>query len=349
MARVFLHIGAHKTGTTFLQNLFHLNRERLQQVGVYYPHIGPNTAHHALAAAWIDLPDIPASFYGAAGPEGLWSRIIDRYAGATGTLFLSAENFSRCFPQEIDMKDLARRLSVFEEVRVIYTMRAQAPLVQSLWLQLARTNRVLAVHSYVREAIERRRAVGVRVDHDAMYAALLQGFAPEQIHLLDYSQLCRTPGGIGQAFLDLMGADVQAETLKQPQDAARNVSPDPLSYWIASQIAGSKIPAPELLIAVSEILRATGRPGTLLARYEYRKIRGRYSPGNADLVARVQPFQPGFSFEEPAFAENTLYRDEITQDLWIRFAAAIYAGQASAGGKNRSALLDWVRSSRRTS
>ena len=122
MAKVILHVGAHKTGTTYLQNLFHLNRARLAEAGIHYPDIGPNTAHHALAGAWMNLPDIPDRFYGAAGPDGLWQKIIDQYATAPGTLLLSAENFSRCYPEEIDMVDLARRLEPFESVQVIYCL-----------------------------------------------------------------------------------------------------------------------------------------------------------------------------------------------------------------------------------
>lgn len=39
---VFLHIGLHKTGTTFLQYVLHDNRARLRRRGVGYPDFGPN-------------------------------------------------------------------------------------------------------------------------------------------------------------------------------------------------------------------------------------------------------------------------------------------------------------------
>ena len=35
--RVFLHIGLHKTGTTYLQGVLRANRRRLAELGVFYP------------------------------------------------------------------------------------------------------------------------------------------------------------------------------------------------------------------------------------------------------------------------------------------------------------------------
>ena len=77
MPRLILHVGAHKTGTSYLQSVFYQNRAVFERSGVYYPAIGPNDAHHALAAVWLNLPDIPARFFGRTGPEGLWQRTMD--------------------------------------------------------------------------------------------------------------------------------------------------------------------------------------------------------------------------------------------------------------------------------
>jgi hypothetical protein len=123
MAKVVLHIGAHKTATSYLQDAFYRNRALPESAGLYYPHVGPNNAHHALAAPWLNIRDITDSFYGIRGPEGLWDTVISTYATRPGTVFLSAENFTRCFPKKVDMAELAERLGAFEEVRIVYTMR----------------------------------------------------------------------------------------------------------------------------------------------------------------------------------------------------------------------------------
>jgi hypothetical protein len=327
MARVFLHIGAHKTGTTYLQNLFHLNRDRLEAEGIFYPDIGPNTAHHALARSWIDMPDVPDSFYGEGGPDGLWQQLIDRHAGTDDTLFLSAENFSRAKPQVINWVDLAQRLSAFAEVKIIYAMRTQVELVQALWLQLAKTSRVIDLPACVRTAVDERRVVGVGVDHYAVYGTLRHGFAADQIHLLDYGQVRRAPGGIGQVFLDLLGSRLRAEALEQPPTEDANISPDPLGYWIATQIAGKTKPGPQLEAITAEIIGSAERPTTLLSREEYKRLDQRYAAGNAYLAQTVQAAQPGFSFIQPEPPENLLYRDDISPSMWIRIAAALYQGE----------------------
>lgn len=324
MARVFLHIGAHKTGTTYLQNLFHLNRKRLEEEGIFYPDIGPNTAHHALARSWIDMPDVPDSFYGDAGPDGLWQQLIDRHVGTDDTLFLSAENFSRARPQGIDWVDLARRLSVFDEVRIIYTMRSQVEMVQALWLQLAKTSRVIDLPACARTAIDERRVVGVVIDHYAVYCNLRRGFEPEQIHLLDYHQIRRAPGGIGQVFLDLLGSRQRAESFQQPPREDANISPDPLAYWVATQIAGKAKPGPKLEAITTDLIGSANRPTTLLSRTEYKRIDQRYAAGNAHMAETVQPTQPGFRFAQPEPPDNLLYRDDISPSMWIRIAAALY-------------------------
>ena len=109
MARLFIHIGAHKTGTSFVQDLFHRNRDRLARVGLHYPHVGPNNAHHALAAAWLTMPDLDENFFRNRSVDQMWDDLVDRYAKAPGTVFLSAENLSRAQPEAVDFADLARR------------------------------------------------------------------------------------------------------------------------------------------------------------------------------------------------------------------------------------------------
>ncbi len=336
MARVFFHVGAHKTGTSYLQSLFHGNRARLAEAGLHYPDIGPNDAHHALAAAWINLPDIPARFYGARGPDGLWDRLIERYAGAPGVVFLSAENFTRFLPEAIDFAALAKRLSAFDEVRLIYTLRQQAELVQSLWLQTARSGRVSAIHSYVRRAFEKRLCGGIRIDHGSVYEALLNGFAPEQIILLDHARNRRAEGGMAQVFLDLMGVDMTAAELRRPPLRDANISPDPLAFQIATRITDGAAPPDDLVRVIGGALRDDPSvPTTLLARHEHAKFRGRFGPGNADLADRVQPWQPGFYLEETGPPENLIYRDDVTETHWASIAAALYRPQSTLFGLGR--------------
>lgn len=326
MAKVVLHIGAHKTGTSYLQGLFYRNHGALAAAGLHYPPIGPNEAHHALASAWIMNPDIPDRFFGAGGPDAFWqNKIIKPYADAPGTVFLSAENFSRFLPQKVDMAALAERLAPFESIRILYTMRRQVDLVSSLWTQIAKMRAAPTLRAYVERAYTECLGRGIPLDHNAVYDHLLTGFSPEQITLLDYSQLAAAPGGMAQVFLDLMGIDLRADSLASPPETVANISPDPLSLFAATQITGREPPPDALIETIRAIVHPDRRqPATLLARHEYIRVHRRFVPLNRLLVRRVQTVQPGFSFDDAEPPETMFYRDDLTAQHWMQIAAAVY-------------------------
>lgn len=326
MARVFLHIGGHKTGTSHLQALFYNNRKRLAEAGIHYPDIGPNNAHHALATTWLDLADFPEWFLRENPPERIWNRLVGTYARAGGTVFLSAENLTRMHPQIVDYRDLALRLAAFDEVRVIYTMRRQTELVQSLWMQVAKTRRAPTLRSYVERALDKRLGGGVPIDHLSVYQRLLQGFRPDQITLLDYGQTVRAPGGMARAFLRLMGSDLDPATLVQPSRAESNPSPDPLALLAACQMMRDAIPDDALIGFLQPIVHPDPQvPATLLAPHEYSKLHSRFCASNDELSQLVQPVQPGFHFDNGTPPENLIYRDALDTQTWIAIAAALHA------------------------
>ncbi|RVT83509.1 hypothetical protein DXV76_14870 [Rhodobacteraceae bacterium CCMM004] len=325
MAKLLLHIGGHKTGTSFLQGTFYRNRRLLARHGVHYPAIGPNDAHHALASVWLETSDIPASFFPPGGPPALWDRLIDEYAGREGVVVLSAENFCRAQPQSVDMADLAHRTAAFEEVRVVYTMRRQTELVQSLWSQIAKNRNAPTLRAYVARAIDDHMGGGLWIDHNDVYDHILTGFAPEQVVLLDYAQMRRAPGGVAGTFLRLVDCDLDPATFDPLPRSLSNISPEPLSIYIASLIREGAPPPSDLIATVQAALRRDPpRPTTLLTRTEDERLRAIFRPLNAQLVDRVQPAQPGFTFEEADPPEDMIYRDDLLPQDWAAIAAAFY-------------------------
>ena len=327
MADVVLHIGPHKTATSYIQAVFHHNRGLLEKHGVIYPAIGTAQAQHALAGNWLTLPDLPEAFFDGRSPGALWDRLVARHAGGPETVFLSSENFSRSHPEEVDMRELAECLSAFDTVRIVYTMRRQVELIPSVWAQISKMRFVPSIWSFMRETLEQRRAKGVPVDHNSFYDRLRQGFAPEQIHLLDYGSFKAHPGGVTGVFLDLLGVPLEASALALPSRDEANVSPDPLSLFVASLVAddAARPPDPALVSYLDEVLdEVLGRPRTLLAAHEYRKIHERFRHGNQALVEKVRPVQPGFAFDDGAPPEGLVYRDALDDQAWQKIAAAVY-------------------------
>jgi hypothetical protein len=332
MARLFLHIGAHKTATSYLQGLFHHNRKALLAAGLHYPFIGPNTAHHALAAAWLDMPDLPLGFFGEDGPDGLWDRAILRpYADRPGTLFLSAEIFTRFRPRRVDMAALARRLAVFDEVRIVYCLREQTGLLASLWMQTARSRKPPHLRPYMERVFAEGLGGGVPLDHHAVYNHILTGFAPEQVIVLDYDAIRQQPGGVAQAFLDLLDCPLRAADLVPPPQTAFNISPDPLALWLATQVCRKQPPPEALVQMIAAILYPEPQPSTLLTEREHARVRAKFRDGNAILAARVAAVQPGFRFEPAPPPANLMYRDRIAPHVWPDIAAALWSEMPGSG------------------
>jgi hypothetical protein len=328
MARLFLHIGAHKTATSYLQALFYHNRQTLAEAGLHYPVTRPKIPHHDfLTAPWLTPENMPSDYAGEEGAARLWERVVLRpYVGRPGTIFLSAENFSRFHPKRIDMAALARRLEMFDEVRVIYTLRAQPAMLSSIWVQVARNSRAPALRPYVERVLATGMAGSVSLDYLAVYRHLLTGFAPAQIVLFDYDDIRRRPGGVAQAFLDLMEIPLRAEDLVPPPPDAQNISPDALAMWLACQICRDG-PLPKALVdlATSVLHPETPRPTTLLSQREYNQTRSKFRTDNTRLVNLVAPIQPGFQFDPPPPPVDMLYRDQIPPNVWPDIAAALWA------------------------
>lgn len=331
MAKVVLHIGAHKTATSYLQSLFHFNRDRLAAAGVFYPQTSPkHHGQHGLSQLWLTEMNLPELGQDRIDPETLWQETVLRpYADGPGTVFLSSETFCRFSPQKVDMADLADRLRAFDTVQIVYTMRRQTDLIPSIWGQGARTHRPATLRPFVKAAYTDLGISGVSLDHGAIYDHLLTGFAPEQITLLVYENFKSTPGGIGQVFLDLLGSGLTMADLATVPPNFSNISPDPLALWVAAEVARRQMPPADLIESIRAILQPDpARPATMLARHEYVRVRNRFVPLNRALVRRVARVQPGFTFPDiPSLPEDMMFRDDITPQHWIEIAATLYERQ----------------------
>lgn len=318
MAKLILHIGAHKTATTFLQATFHRNRDLLARHGLIYPDLGVNDAHHPLAGLWQDNLGVDLPKSGPGSPAEMWDRIVADHAGSDGTVFLSGENFSRSFPQPVDFAEVAARLAAFSSVRVIYTVRRQVELVPSLWVQVAKTRRPPQIAPYIEKVLTERRGGGVPIDHCWVYERVRLGFAPEAITILNYPDFRRVAGGVVQVFLDLAGIPLRHDQLVAPAEDRANVSPSPLAVWVSAQVQPGGPPAPRLVERVDQLLTGPlgNRPTTLLTRKEYARIDSRGRAYNAHLAELVAAVQPGFAVAERDPPHDLLYRDEIPAPLW---------------------------------
>ncbi len=123
--QLFLHIGAHKTGTTSLQNAFHASRGRLSKAGLNYPasHDG-RKGHHDLAVAIRSENSVDeiAAYY----RKVLTSK--DHSAG-----LLSSEEFE-FFAKPHEFETLKETLSGFD-TKILFWVRRQDKFLESEYSQ----------------------------------------------------------------------------------------------------------------------------------------------------------------------------------------------------------------------
>lgn len=217
---VYLHVGAPKTGTTYLQEVLWCNRDVLRQEGVLYPGQDRSSHFHGVQ----DL--LGFSFNGHKDPQvlGAWHRLLDEVGSWPGTVLISHELFALASAEDVDRTMQA--LS-FAEVHVIYTLRDLARQIPSVWQEDLKNRHALSFAEYVR---------GLRGDQphhlcDLFWrlqdpVSVLQRWSaqipPERVHVITIPQRDAAPGLLWKRFADTVGLD--ADRCETEVDDAANRS-----------------------------------------------------------------------------------------------------------------------------
>ena len=186
--RVYLHVGAPKTGTTYVQDRLALNAASLRRHGYRYP-TGP---HDDMFLAALDLLDRP---WGGLRPraDGEWDALVRRTRRAKGTVVLSHEILAGAKQHEVQraLSDLS-----FAEVHVVYSARDLARQVAAEWQEQLKHQRKVSFRTFldqIRDTDQRRttrwfwRVQGL----PGVLERWGSGLPPEQVHVVTVPR----PGG----------------------------------------------------------------------------------------------------------------------------------------------------------
>ncbi|MFI0372750.1 hypothetical protein ACH35V_33225 [Actinomadura sp. 1N219] len=181
---VFLHVGAAKSGTTFLQHVLWHNRDRLRERGVLYP--GEDIAAHVRAAF-----DLRRTFFsGASDPRtrGAWRALVDEARAWPGDVIVSQELFAPARPANVRqaMADLD-----FADVHVVFTVRDLGRQIPAHWQEDVK-NRFATPFSEFVAALRRRnwrtfesaRLFWGLQDPVAVLGRWGAGLPPERVHVI---------------------------------------------------------------------------------------------------------------------------------------------------------------------
>jgi hypothetical protein len=144
--RVFLHIGAPKTGTTYLQAVCGRNREALAAHGIVYPDAFGDAQHKAV---W-DLRGTPDQREGTRGIEGSWDRLVQIVNTAPADVLLSSEHFVFANRRQVE-----RAVAALDgEPHVVYTARDLVRQVPAVWQERIKNQKAVAYHDFVRAVMD---------------------------------------------------------------------------------------------------------------------------------------------------------------------------------------------------
>lgn len=136
--RVYLHLGAPKTGTTHLQDVLWRNREALARNGVLYPGDRPEAHFHA--AMDLQRTQFQEDWFDEKVPDA-WTRLVAEARRWPGTVVISHELFCTTEPADIEraLSDLA-----FAEVHLVCTARDVARQLPAVWQEDIKNRHVVS-------------------------------------------------------------------------------------------------------------------------------------------------------------------------------------------------------------
>jgi hypothetical protein len=145
--RIFLHIGAPKTGTTYLQRVLAHNRDAMETAGVLYPRVG-REAHHS--AVWSVRKTFAQTEKGAAFADH-WDRLVRESLDWSGdTVVISSELF--CFSRRRKITEIVTAFRG-EELHLVYTARDLMRQVPAVWQEQVKNREVMAYRDYLTDVL----------------------------------------------------------------------------------------------------------------------------------------------------------------------------------------------------
>jgi hypothetical protein len=201
--RVYFHVGGHKTGTTFLQNVLWHNRVALRRDGLLYPG-GRRNAH-----IWANHDLRGTSFKGYRAPqvEGAWRRLVDDIQAYDRSAVIDHEMFSLATERNIAraMRDLS-----FAEVHIVFTARDMARQLPAAWQEWVKNRETMPFAQFL-DAVRREGPASVRLramhDVPAILAKWSAGIPPERVHIVTVPPPGADPGLLWRRFAQVLGID----------------------------------------------------------------------------------------------------------------------------------------------
>ncbi|MEU2201393.1 hypothetical protein [Isoptericola sp. NPDC019482] len=212
--RVFLHVGAPKSGTTYLQSRLHANRRELRRHGLLYPSgpLGEPRLHY-----WAAL-DVTGARHGVDPRrlDGAWERLVRQVRRARGDVVVSHELLARAQPDQA-ARVLADLAATGAEVHVVLTLRDLGRGLASGWQETLKFGARTTLRTYLDRARAGRSVFLGSLDPTRVLSVWAADLPASRIHVVTAPPAGGARDALWLRFLDAIDVD----PAWAPRDAER--------------------------------------------------------------------------------------------------------------------------------
>lgn len=284
MARLFLHVGMPKTGTTFLQKGLFDRRDALLKCGVLYPNpiaglgpgVSPSIAHHWLAHALMNRRK-------GFTPSAEFS-LLDEHVSALkrdiskpkiSAAVLSSEEFSG-FREPL----IARLRSIFPEsdTAIVMYVRRQDLWLESYYAQLLKVSRPISIHDLLEKE-------AWRLDYESSLNVWSKHFGENNIIVRPYGKDENQPD-LWTDFFRSIGHEEASGIMPVEPTVNQSLSYQLTMFSKAMSRYGYHLGFRRMLDKINSYYPQTGEGLKFLSLSEAERIRARFAKSNKNVAER---------------------------------------------------------------
>lgn len=242
--RVFFHVGAPKTGTTYLQNVLFANREALAEQGVLYPYADAGQSFRSM----LDFRQAPWAGAQPGQFTGEWDAVAARTRDWSGsTVILSNELLGGSPPDRIAAGVASIQPA---DVHVIFSARDFARQLVSDWQEHIKHKHTVTLEKFVDDLVE----LGIDAPepfgelfwgmHDAAYVLpLWETVVPAQnIHVVTVPHPGAPSNTLWRRFCSVTGLDPDRyESQTAPANRSMGVAETELVRRMNAEVRGMPV------------------------------------------------------------------------------------------------------------
>ena len=189
-----LHIGPHKTASTYIQQFLYQNKKLLNKKNIDYPQIGfIDCGHHQLANLLFKKQ------YGSA------QKIINQILNIEyDTIIISSEDFDK-----LDLEDIKKLQELFANnctVEIVYVKRSNCEVMLSHWQEMIKHGNTYTWSEYFFKNINNPFAS--RIINSCKVLDLYRSVFGNSIHIINYYLIKKNKEDIINPFFEIMGVDI---------------------------------------------------------------------------------------------------------------------------------------------